>query len=34
MLPAGTKLDLDQQKWTVVGELPGSEGSGFAPFIW
>ena len=27
---AGTKLDLNQQKWTVVGELRGSDSSGLA----
>jgi len=30
MFPAGTKLDLDKQTWTVEGELPGSDSSGFA----
>jgi hypothetical protein len=30
MRSAGTKLDLNQQKWTVVGELRGSDSSGLA----
>ena len=34
MLPAGTELDLDQQKWTVVGPLPGCDPSGMGtPYI-
>lgn len=34
MLRAGTVLDLDQQKWTVVGPLPGCDPSGMGtPYI-